>query len=352
MRHGGSRLSRPTPVATVAGMPDSGTPRFFADLISWYALEALAFGDALGLRSALLQGPGTPAEIALRADADPRTTATWLAAMVAAGYAKHDTGVFRVDPDQVAFLDGSFPAVDTLALLDFVRAMGARVPAVLDVLRSGSAPDHDLFGAEFGEAVGRVNAPLYAGALVTDWLAADDEVTTRLEAGTTVVDLGCGSGAATRVMAEAFPTSTFIGVDRDAAALDRARRTAPGNVSFATAPPASYQVVTILDSFHHFADPDAVLAQIRAALPPGGVMVIAESSYEGDIDVDTADPFSVIGLASALLYCDVEARSPSGTNQIAPQDGGVALRRALAAAGFSTITTHEGTGGYRVYFAR
>jgi SAM-dependent methyltransferase len=333
-------------------MPDTGMPRFFADLSAWYAMEALAVGHALGLRAGLLQGPGTAAEIARRVGADERATTTWLWVAVAAGYAWHNEGVFEADPDQAAFLAGTVPGVDTVALLDFVVAMGARVPAVVEILRTGAAPDPGLFGQEFGRAVARVTAPLYAEALVGEWLAADPELTAALTDGRTVVDLACGDGTAVRVMAESFPRSVFVGVDRDEGVLGAAADAPPGNVSFGTSLPPSFDALTILDSFHHFAEPDDALAEIRTGLTPGGVLVIAESAYSGDPDIDAASPFGVIGLASALLYCDVEGRTGSASKQIAPRDGGVELRRALAAAGFATVTTHEGAGGYRVYFAR
>jgi SAM-dependent methyltransferase len=333
-------------------MSEFGLPKFFADLSSWYAIEALAVGHALGLCFALTQGPGTVAEIADRAGADERSTATWLCAMTAAGYAAHDGGVFEVDSDQRPFLIGAIPGVDTMALLDFVLAMGARVPAVIEVLRTGEDPAPDLFGRELGDAVGRVNAPLYAESLVADWLAGDAELTSQLSTGVEVVDLGCGDGTATRLMAEAFPNSKFIGVDRDPAALNRSRDTAPANVSFRGTLPDTFDALTILDTFHHFSDPGALLAEIRVGLPPGGVLVIAESAYIGDVDADASSPFGTIGLACALIYCDVEGRRRGAPQPIAPQDGGVGLRRALSEAGFHNVATHDGVGGFRVYFAR
>lgn len=333
-------------------MPESGLPKFFVDLGSWYGVEALAVGHALGLRSALTQAPGTVAEIADRAGADERSTATWLGAMTAAGYATHDRGVYEADSDQLPFLVGAVPSVDTIALLDFVLAMGVRVPAVIEALRTGQDPVPDLFGNEFSDAVGRVNAPLYVESLTADWLAADAGLTSLLAAGALVVDLGCGDGAAVRLMSQAFPDSTFVGVDRDSVALSRARDSAPANVSFQETLPGTFDVLTILDSFHHLSDPYGLLAEIRAGLRPGGVLVIAESAYDGDVDADARSPFGTIGFACALLYCDVEGRRRGVPMPISPQDGGIALRRALSDAGFRTVATHDGAGGFRVYFGR
>ena len=47
----------------------------------------------------------------------------------------------------------------------------------------------------------------------TPWLPALDGVADKLEAGARVADIGCGHGASTILMAEAYPRSTFVGSD-------------------------------------------------------------------------------------------------------------------------------------------
>ena len=45
----------------------------------------------------------------------------------------------------------------------------------------------------------------------------------RLEAGGRVADVGCGLGASTRILAEAYPDSTFAGSDYHRASIEMAR---------------------------------------------------------------------------------------------------------------------------------
>ena len=69
--------------------------------------------------------------------------------------------------------------------------------------------------------------PGYLANLVDGWLPALDGVVAKLERGDTVADIGCGHGASTILMAQAFPTSTFVGSDYHAESIDDRPRAAP-----------------------------------------------------------------------------------------------------------------------------
>ncbi|MDE3129846.1 MAG: methyltransferase domain-containing protein, partial [Acidobacteriota bacterium] len=60
-------------------------------------------------------------------------------------------------------------------------------------------------------------------------------VVAKLERGARVVDAGCGHGASTVLMAQAFPNSHFSGTDYHAGSIETARTRAPRS-SFATTP--------------------------------------------------------------------------------------------------------------------
>ena len=68
------------------------------------------------------------------------------------------------------------------------------------------------------------SAPMYNAHLVGEWLPALDGVVDKLERGATVADVGCGHGASTVIMAQAFPNSTFTGSDYHEASIATARR--------------------------------------------------------------------------------------------------------------------------------
>lgn len=58
---------------------------------------------------------------------------------------------------------------------------------------------------------------------MAEWLPALDGVVQKLEKGAKVADVGCGHGASTMIMAEAFPNSEFIGIDFHHASIAHAK---------------------------------------------------------------------------------------------------------------------------------
>ena len=68
--------------------------------------------------------------------------------------------------------------------------------------------------------------PGYLANLVPSWIPALEGVEDKLRAGVKVADIGCGLGASTVLLAQAYPGSTFVGSDYDAGSIDDARKRA------------------------------------------------------------------------------------------------------------------------------
>ena len=73
------------------------------------------------------------------------------------------------------------------------------------------------------EGCERFFRPGYNAHLVAEWLPALDGVVEKLERGARVADVGCGHGASTILMAQAFPNSTFVGSDYHDGSIETAR---------------------------------------------------------------------------------------------------------------------------------
>jgi SAM-dependent methyltransferase len=97
--------------------------------------------------------------------------------------------------------------------------------------------------------------------------------------GKTVIDFGCGEGAEAVEMALAG-AERVTGLDIQAPLLERARIHAKEaglaeRCSFVTAIDEPSDVVTSIDAFEHFHEPEAVLATMHGLLKPGGRLIVS-----------------------------------------------------------------------------
>src|SRR3954471_10283580 len=189
----------------------------------------VVMGDKLGLYRALAGAGGlTPVELARRTGVSERYVREWLNAQAAGGYVEYDpaSGSYTLPPEQaVALTDTESPAY----LPGFFQiALGTVIdsPRITEAARSGEGVgwhehSHDVF-----EGCERFFRPGYNANLLPSWLPALDGVVEKLDRGGKVADVGCGHGASTVLMAQAFPNSTFVGTDYHAGSIETARQRA------------------------------------------------------------------------------------------------------------------------------
>lgn len=328
-------------------------PRFVADLRGWYSITMLVLGAQTGLLDAVLQQSGTCEDVSLRAGVDPRNGLEWLRALTAAGHVLSSEGVFSISPETAMVAGAGFP-VDMRAVLDFVAATPPVLHAVGGAMRTGRGVDPATFHQNYNHAVGRVNTPTYADALVSDWINSVPGLSSTLTAGGHVADLACGNGDAAAVLGTAFPAATVVGFDLDPNVADR--DDLPSNVTLRTADAralpdgAEFDLVLCLDSLHHLGEPHAIAAQVHKILRPGGLFLIAESCFTGDLAIDSANPFALIGYAAGLLYCLQENLAAGGSGNTAG-DGTTWITDALSGSGFAEPTVRASETGYNIITA-
>jgi ubiquinone/menaquinone biosynthesis C-methylase UbiE len=99
-----------------------------------------------------------------------------------------------------------------------------------------------------------------------------------------ILDVGCGTGALLeKVLARRRPPSVVRGLDLSPEMLAVARERlgdgvhlVEGDAAVLPFDEASVDVVTCVDSFHHYPVPDAVLLEMRRVLRPLGYLVLAD----------------------------------------------------------------------------
>ena len=104
-----------------------------------------------------------------------------------------------------------------------------------------------------------------------------------------VLDVGCGSGWATRLMAEKASGGHVVGIDIADEMIDIARDTSTSfaNVDFRVAsaealpfPDASFTHAFSMESLYYYADLLVALKEIRRVLNPGGPFVTVVDLYQ------------------------------------------------------------------------
>ncbi|MFE7267610.1 methyltransferase domain-containing protein [Streptomyces sp. NPDC057592] len=112
----------------------------------------------------------------------------------------------------------------------------------------------------------------------------------RAGAGLHILDLGCGTGTSTRALLRSAPRAQITAIDVSSGILRRARaKPWPARVRFrhlaaedlAAMGKGHYDAVFAAYLVRNVTDPDAVLADVRALLRPGGRLAVHEYSLSG-----------------------------------------------------------------------
>jgi 2-polyprenyl-3-methyl-5-hydroxy-6-metoxy-1,4-benzoquinol methylase len=323
--------------------------RFVHDFGAGATAPLVLLGDKLGLYKAMADGaPVTPAQLAEHTECNERYIREWLCQQAASGYVDYDAGAgtFRLPPEQaLALADDRSPAFIAGAF-QVLAAMVKDEPRIAERFRSGEGlawheHDHDLF-----EGTERFFRPGYLANLVDSWLPALDRVTDKLEAGTRVADIGCGHGASTILIAEAYPRSTFVGSDYHEGSIEAARRSVEhtgvaDRVTFEVASATAFDggpfdLVCVFDALHDMGDPVGAARHVRSQLAPNGTWMVVEP-FAKDAVEENLNPVGRVFYAASTLLCTPASLSQEVGAALGAQAGEKRLTEVLTAGGFTRV---------------
>lgn len=305
----------------------------------------VVLGEKLGLYKALAQGPTTPAELAKKTGTTERYVREWLNSQAAGGYVTYDadSGRYSLSEEQAfALADESSPAYVPGAFQLVTSAVKAE-PKITEAFKSGAGfgwheHDNGLF-----EGTERFFRPNYIGNLVSSWIPSLEGVEDKLRRGAKVADVGCGRGASSILLAQAYPKSTFVGFDYHGASIEGARKAAQkagvsDRVRFEQAsakdyPGNDYDLVAFFDCLHDMGDPVGAATHVLRSLKKDGTWMIVEP-FAGDRVEQNFNPVGRVFYAASTLICTPASRS---------QEVGLALG---AQAGETRITDVVKRGGF------
>jgi SAM-dependent methyltransferase len=324
----------------------------------------VVMGDKLGLYRALAgNGPLTPGELASRTGTAERYAREWLNAQAAGGYVEYDpdSGRYSLQPEQaIALTDESSPAF----LPGFFQiALGSVLdsPRIVDVASSGDGFGWHEHVHDVHEGCERFFRPGYNAHLVAEWLPALQGVVAKLERGAKVADVGCGHGASTSLMSQAFPESRFFGSDYHEGSIGTARERAAESgvnerVTFDVSPAASYagsgyDLVTMFDCLHDMGDPAGAARHVRESLAADGTWMIVEPKA-GDRVEENLNPVGRAYYAFSTLLCTPASLSQPVGLALGAQAGEARIREIIETAGFTRFARVAETPFNMVFEAR
>jgi SAM-dependent methyltransferase len=344
---GANVVSTGTAKAGAPGTIDEGAlvalvEQAVGDLGSLLNGALVVVGDRLGLYRALRDGGAqTPGELAARTGTVERNVREWLCAQAAAGYVTYDgDGRYRLSPEQAEVLTNETSPAFVTGGFQVCLAATKADEKITDAFRHGRGlgwehHHHDLFhGTE------RFFRPGYAANLVSTWLPALDGVVARLQAGGTVADVGCGHGASSILMAQAFPASRVVGFDAHGPSIEAARQAAEragvtdrARFEVATATSfsgpssgAGYDLVCFFDCLHDMGDPVGALAHTRRALAPEGTVLLVEPRAGDDV-AENLNPVGRVFYAASTLICTPASQAQEVGLALGAQAGEARLRQ-------------------------
>ncbi|MEJ7705392.1 MAG: class I SAM-dependent methyltransferase [Geodermatophilaceae bacterium] len=199
---------------------------------------------------------------------------------------------------------------------------------------------HELF-----EGCERFFGPSYRSFLIQSWIPALDGVEAKLHQGARVADVGCGHGASTLLLAEAYPESTVVGIDPHAGSLDAARKRAADQglgdrVSFEIGTAQDfggrYDLVCIFDALHDMGDPAGACRHVLSTLAPGGTFMVVEPNA-GDRVADNLNPVGAAYYSFSTMLCTPNSLSQDVGAALGAQAGEARLRELITSAGFDSV---------------
>ncbi len=308
-------------------------------------LANVILGEELGLYRAMADSqPTTPEALASKTGCNARLLREWLSAQAASGYMEYAEGQFRLPEEQAMALAIEDSPVYVAGGAVVISALFHDKDKLVKAMRgNGALPWGEHHTCMFS-GTERFFRPGYRAHLVAEWLPALDGVVEKLRAGAKVADVGCGHGASTVIMAQAFPASRFTGFDYHAPSIATATQRAveggvEDRVQFIKAsakdyPGADYDLICYFDCLHDMGDPVGAARHARATLKPDGTVLLVEP-YANDTLEENSNPVGRLFYAASTFICTPNSLSQEVGLGLGAQAGEARLRKVFNEAGFS-----------------
>ncbi|MEX0698658.1 MAG: class I SAM-dependent methyltransferase [Acidimicrobiia bacterium] len=323
----------------------------FLDLASGATtIGLLAVADRSGLSEYLGTGQGgTSVEIAVAAGLDQRYVQEILSGLAAAGVVDYDpeSERFELPPEHALFLSDEESPYFMGGWFDMIPAVMGQLDGIANATIHGGGVGFEQFGPGLIRGIGRGNGPSQRILLTSRWLPAVPGLAERLESGIRIADVGCGSGSAVILIAQAFPNCQVVGFDVSDASIEIAseRSKAIPNATFLAAGveeipvDSGFDLVTTFDVIHDLANPMAGLRRIRESLADDGLYLMMEPHASSNLE-ENLNSRGALLYGISTLHCMTQSLAKGGEG-LGAAWGRQRAERYAADAGFSRFEVLE-----------
>lgn len=251
--------------------------------------------------------PSTSEQIAQAANLQERYVREWLAAMVTGRIMEYNAAsqAYHLPAEHAAWLTRAAGPNNLAFQTQYIVLLAAVQDEVVNCFFHGGGVPYSSF-PQFQRIMAEDSGQILDASLLQVTLPSIPGLIERLQKGMDVADIGCGSGHAINIMAQAFPKSRFVGYDFSsegiASAQAETQRLGLTNTCFevqdvsALDTTGRYDLITAFDAIHDQAKPAQVLTNIASALRPRGIFLMvdiaASSKLEENLDHSLA-PFLI-----------------------------------------------------------
>jgi 2-polyprenyl-3-methyl-5-hydroxy-6-metoxy-1,4-benzoquinol methylase len=307
-----------------------------------------SIGHQVGLFDAMAdRPPGTSRQIAEAAGLNERYVREWLGAMVTGRLLDYDAtaDTYSLPPEHSAWLTRA-AGTDNLAVqAQYIPLLAQVESPIIDCFRSGGGVPYSAYPG-FQRLMAEESGAVHDAALLDSILPLVPGLPERLRAGVEAADIGCGSGHAVNLMAQAFLNSSFVGYDFSEEGIGAARREAQAmglvNARFEVRDVTTldmqerFDLITAFDAIHDQAQPRQVLAGIADAMRPQGVFLMVDIRASSNLHENVDLPLAPLLYTVSCMHCMTVSLAFAGEG-LGTMWGEQRARRMLAEAGFGNV---------------